>query len=588
MVYLQRTRSFAGLIQPHPEDFLSTHRIHRFLFLLTFEGLLAVVLTLATPSEAASAFWMGYSKPRLAQAAIGMTGTLLLAGTALFGCVRPARFQNACTNVRQWLAKNDHLMTITLSLGAIALLAAWSFLFTWLFVPAPLRWMLAWVVLAAGQALLLLKIDLPDLYREKHIAARLFNLPRLNHLEANQQQVFKVLTIIGLLYWAVFIIPNLQESDAHTLQFFGGDEGIIYPVFTHMFAPAETFRQGMYHFFLYEDYHYGFPFYFLSAMIVLPLHWISGGRLNEFSQMGLLLLRQFISVAPLVLSAGVLVWLQTRLRSLWKAAALFGLLLIIPEVVNYNIRFWHPDGLTTLCVVLTLFFLDRDRLSLGTNFYLAAAFCGLASSLRLYGFFFGLAIPFYLITTRVRANKSWGTVIRHALGFVGMMLAVFVLTSPYLLDNHARNQAVAVLFSKTDEFANGYAGIQDPDGIFQMGLEATLKWVSYPYAPPAYLLFLLTSLVSACLFGKQKFLNRIIILWILPLAAYLIWFVAVRSSHYWLPLMLPLYSAAFGLDGALEEIALPGWAQIAGRTALGLALVGLAGTSIYLIFTHFI
>ena len=416
----------------------------------------------------------------------------------------------------------------------------------------------------------------------------IFNPPRLSRLDATQRRVLKVLAIIGVLYWAAFIYPNLQNSDAHALQFFGGDEGIIYPVFTHMFAPAESFRQGMYFFFFYEDYHYGFPFYFLSALVVLPLHWISGGRLNEFSQMGLLLLRQFISVAPLVLSAGVLVWLQTRFRSLWKAAALFGLLLIIPEVVNYNLRFWHPDGLTTLCVVLTLYFLDRDRLRLGTDFYLAAVFCGLASSLRLYGFFFGLAVPIYLIAAGARANKSWVTVIRHALGFVGMMLAVFVLTSPYLLDNHARNQAVAILFSKTDEFAHGYVGIQDPEGIFQKGLAATLKWVSYPYAPPAYLLFLLVSLFSACLFGKQKFVNRIILLWILPLAAYLIWFVAVRSSHYWLPLMLPLYSAAFGLAGALEEIALPGWARTAGRAALGLTLIGLAGTSVYLIFTYFI
>ena len=344
----------------------------------------------------------------------------------------------------------------------------------------------------------------------------------------------------------------------------------------------------MYHFFLYEDYHYGFPFYLLSALVVLPLHWISGGRLNEFSQMGLLLLRQFISVAPLVLSAGVLVWLQTRFRSLWKATALFGLLLIIPEVVNYNIRFWHPDGLTTLCVVLTLFFLDRDRLHLGTDFYLAAVFCGLASSLRLYGFFFGLAVPVYLIAARARANKSWGTVIRHALGFVAMMLAVFVLTSPYLLDNHARNQAVAILFSKTDEFAHGYAGIQDPEGIFQKNLGATLKWVSYPYAPPIFLLFLLASLGAACLIGREKIINRLILLWILPLAAYLIWFVAVRSSHYWLPLMLPLYSAAFGLAAAMEEIALPGWARIASRAVLGVVLAGLAVISVYLIFTYFV
>ena len=121
----------------------------------------------------------------------------------------------------------------------MTLLAAWSFLFTWLFVPAPLRWLLAWAGLAAGQALATLRIDLPDLYHEKRIGSRLFNLPRLSRLDATQRRVLKVLAIIAVLYWAAFIYPNLQNSDAHALQFSGGDEGIIYPVFTHMFAPAE-------------------------------------------------------------------------------------------------------------------------------------------------------------------------------------------------------------------------------------------------------------------------------------------------------------------------------------------------------------
>ncbi len=35
--------------------------------------------------------------------------------------------------------------------------------------------------------------------------------------------------------------------------------------------------------------------------------------------------------------------------------------------------------------------------------------------------------------------------------------------------------------------------------------------------------------------------------WIFPIAAYFIFFVPYKSYHYWLPVMLPLYSAGTGL-----------------------------------------
>jgi hypothetical protein len=37
------------------------------------------------------------------------------------------------------------------------------------------------------------------------------------------------------------------------------------------------------------------------------------------------------------------------------------LILTAPGIYTYNIRFWHPDGLNTLFIVLVVFFLGRDR-----------------------------------------------------------------------------------------------------------------------------------------------------------------------------------------------------------------------------------
>ncbi len=50
-----------------------------------------------------------------------------------------------------------------------------------------------------------------------------------------------------------------------------------------------------------------------------------------------------------------------------------------------------------LFVTLTIFFLDRDRLRFGRNFYLAAAACGMATAIKLLGAFFFLTIPVVVI-----------------------------------------------------------------------------------------------------------------------------------------------------------------------------------------------
>ena len=55
------------------------------------------------------------------------------------------------------------------------------------------------------------------------------------------------------------------------------------------------------------------------------------------------------------------------------------------------------------------------------------------------------------------------------------------------------------------------------------------------------------SLLSGCIWGPNRLLNRLILLWILPFSIYLFYFVAVKPDHYWLPVMLPLYSAALNI-----------------------------------------
>ncbi len=94
-------------------------------------------------------------------------------------------------------------------------------------------------------------------------------------------------------------------------------------------TPGKTFNETRANLFLYEDYHYGYPFYALSALALLPVRLIYGAGFTEHMQLNLLILRQVISLLPMVIAAGVLVYLQTRFLSPWKSLVLFIFLLTI-------------------------------------------------------------------------------------------------------------------------------------------------------------------------------------------------------------------------------------------------------------------
>jgi hypothetical protein len=244
-------------------------------------------------------------------------------------------------------------------------------------------------------------------------------------MDKGQKRNLLVLLAIAAVYFIVFAFPNLKGSaDANMLAVFEPDEFAQYPHVIRMLTPGKTLAETAFNFIVYRHFYYGYPFYLTSAMMLLPLKLVSG---LQSTPAVMLTLRQMISVLPMLLSILILVYLQTRFRSLWNSILLFVLLLSIPAVVR-NDLWWHPDSLAILFVALTFFFLDRDELRFGKNFYLAAVACGLAVGTKLIGLFFFLAIPVYL---------SWGLYHKRillkkaallALLFVGLMCLTVVVT----------------------------------------------------------------------------------------------------------------------------------------------------------------
>jgi hypothetical protein len=358
-----------------------------------------------------------------------------------------------------------------------------------------------------------------------------------------KRKTLLVLLVVGLIYFVVFVPANMRGVDSASNTSLVGDEIVTYPNVIRMLTPGKDFYETRAHLFLYEDYHYGYPFYALSALVLLPVRIISGDGFAQQGMINHLLLRQMISVLPMILAAGILVFLQTHFEPVWKSVALFVLLLTIRGVVRNNLWWWHPDALAVLCVVLTIFFLVRDRLHFGRNFYLAAAACGLAVGIKLTGLFFFLTIPAIVIAGWRKGYLSPVKAVLVSSLFVVVMSAVMILVNPFLFSSEQRERMVMIQEQKREELSTGYT--HDDPLYYSKGPQWWASTLEKWYAPPIFLFFLAASLGIGCFFGPNLFLNRVIMSFVVPYSIYMLYFVAPKPDHYWLPVMLPLFSAAF-------------------------------------------
>lgn len=371
-------------------------------------------------------------------------------------------------------------------------------------------------------------------------------------MDLKQKRTILCLSLVCLIYFVALIFPNATGAkDESMLRVFSNDETITYPYVVHMLVTPKDIHEASWRLLIYGDYHYGYPFYFLSMLAVLPVKLLYGDAFTEHMQLNLLLLRQWISVLPMILAALVMVYLQTRFRSLWRSVGLLVLLLLVPGILRNNISWWHPDALAILAAVLTLFFLERDRLRLSRNFYAAAVFCGLSISIKLLGFFFVFALAGYVLLAWILKQERLGRTILKAGGFVVVMALVILLTNPFLFYPSQREKLVRIQTQKSVELANGYS--HDNPQNYQKGPQWWKFTLEKWYGPVPFLLFLLGSLAAGCFWGEAKTANRLILAWVVPYSLYLLYFVAVKPDHYWLPAMVPLFSGSMNLVAGFKR-----------------------------------
>ena len=381
------------------------------------------------------------------------------------------------------------------------------------------------------------------------------NKPFVSKIKETEKKslIFQVLLILSVLYFTLFFFPNITGARTDDmLQVFQVDEYAQYPHVIRMLTPGDTFYQTIRNFLIYLHYFYGYIFYFLSAIVILPLRLALGSDWTNYTPLIVGFLRQGINVAPAIAAVFLLTYIQTGFRSWLRSISLFILMLSIPELVNNNL-WWHPDSLGLLLVVLVFFFLERDGLRFGHNFFWAAVCCGLAIGTKYLGVFFVFAIPLYLVYGLANQKITWRRLFVLGFSFLGVMLAAVVISNPLLLLPQER---AALIQYQVLQYQ------QTMGGIILKSAGAFMANGQYPddfrqnYGDIIFVLITLCALVIGLLRSGTRLRASLLLAFLLPLV-YTVATAATQRIHYWIPVMVPLVSCLAFLFPENEPSTIP-------------------------------
>ena len=469
-----------------------------------------------------------------------MSGGVLvfLAGILLTLIIRGNFAKNVCAFLDEKLiGQKPWLFLIQ---GAILILIIFlfeCFILTYAAFPVPMRPIFAWAMWSSFFIWFMFRIVYASEYRQQ---------PKLIVLLKNswdgwqhiQRKTFIILAGLGLIYFLIFIPSNFRLEKAGNF-YLHADEAVIYPDVAKVLNTEGSISEIV-HRFIDWPWWYGFPYLPISASVLVIPRLIFGNDYANNIQLNMFLLRQFINVLPLVLALILLIYLVNRFKSLWGSITIFVFMIFVPGILKFNLRFWHPDSIIILLILLTFLSLEKDRMRFGKFFYIAGVFCGLTTAIKLWGVFFVLAIGGYLLAGLLQKHLTLKKAVFSGIGFILVMAITIIITSPVLMVPAIREFAMKGWLQQQNSLLHGY-NEPDPEGVYKTGLVTWLRYFGYYYMKPFFFFFSFFTLFIGSIWGKRKYLYRLLLAWSIPTGFFLIYFTAMKSFQYMLPLMIPLF-----------------------------------------------
>lgn len=352
----------------------------------------------------------------------------------------------------------------------------------------------------------------------------------------HKRKFFWFIVTLGIGIFLLFIIPNSRASENRPMvQIFEPDEAFPLEYTLRMIAPADSIESAIRQFIFYQYYFYGFPHFGYSAALLIPLKML--GKIENTSLV-MLILRQGTSVLLMIAALVLMVYIQDKFTS-YRSVVLFLLLALIPAVVQNNF-WWHPDSMVTLLSILTLFFLERDRLRLGHNFIVAAILCGVSTAVKNVGAYFFLAVGLVLILSWLKNKTPLRKIIWISMSFVGIMIISYVISNPFLFSKWGRLEYQIVFNKQTALLVEGY-GIR-----YAKGLQASWPTMREYYGEAFFLLISCGALLGGIRDRSKQLLYTLILAWLIPISTTVL-FITHFKYQYWLPVAIPLLSCLYVL-----------------------------------------
>lgn len=504
---------------------------------LLLTGIFALVYLIFIPVDPSRGHLINNETLRTIIIGLMGIGLLALAGLAIQFQFNNAWGQTVSSKLHKILTLTDSRLfnlQFILVIGFIFLTEA--YLLTYFTLPIPARPIILWMAAAYLFFWVTLRRAYRDIFNKKPSLVMQLK-SGWKAWSKTQGKVFIILFAMGLIYFAAFIPAN-----------YGGrvhpDEEVIYPDVVNMLIPGNTFTETLRDSFIISSWWYGYPYFPMSALTLVIPRIIYGNEFASHIELNLLLMRQFISVLPMVASIILLIYLVNEFKKFWASIGMFVVLCLIPGVVHYNIRFWHPDSIIVFLVLLTFWLLKRDDLRFGRDFYLAAFTIGLNAVIKVWGLFFFLAIGGYLLAGWFTKKLDFWKMVRAGLFFILVMVGSILITSPSITIPWNLKTYISELREYYPVMRHGY-NEPDPEGVYRLGLPAWMVFFRMHFMQDFFFYFSFITVAAGSLLGTKKTLYRLILAWCSVVGVFLVGWIAVKSFQYLLPLMIPLYAGVF-------------------------------------------
>jgi hypothetical protein len=141
----------------------------------------------------------------------------------------------------------------------------------------------------------------------------------------------------------------------------------------------------------------------------------------------------------------------------------------------------------------------------------------------------------------ISKKLTWRKAVMQGVLFVGIMAAAIVISNPFLLLSGQRVEMIKTLSRQSRSMSEGWTLAYDvgPASWFQIIKDLYGQWVFVALA--------FIALALGIWRGQNRIRHLLIATWALPLGLYILFTVAIKPTHFFLPVLLPIYGSLMAL-----------------------------------------